>query len=195
MSFRQSNFGVFDIETTEEINEDDSREQAILTVLSISFISSIDQEPLFFIRKGDSLEDCKDLVRRFLSCVEQKASEFKTKFPERFTDSLNLILKTEAERRKIWAQKRAEGIPADENKLELFPASWKNWLRSMATYRIYGFNSARFDTRVLAPQMFDVILDDLDNEPRMKGSKKPKFNVLKESSNIFRNFGGQNVDS
>ena len=179
MSFKQSNFGVFDIETTEEINEDDSREQAILTVLSISFVSSIDQEPLFFVRNGDSLSDCKDLVRRFLDCVEQKSAEFRTSFPEKFTDSLNEILKIEAERRKIWAQRRAEGIPAEENKLELFPASWKSWLRSMTTYRCYGFNSSRFDSRVLAPLLFDAVLFDMEKESNLKGCKKPKLNVLK----------------
>ena len=185
LNFKQSHFGVFDIETSEEINEDDSREQAILSCLSVSFASSLDNKPYFFVRSGDTLEDAKELVRRFLDCVEEKAAAFKSTFPAKFQESLAEILKIEAERREVHKRKQEEGIPAKENKLELFPTSWKSWLRSMTTYKCFGFNSSRFDCRVLAPHLFDHLLDDMAENQCLKGTKKPKLSVLKLRSKFF----------
>ena len=187
LTFRQDSFSVFDIETTEEITEDDSREKAILSCLSISFASSIDNKPYFFVRNGDTLEDAKDLVKRFLDCVEEKAVEFKSTFPEKFQESLATIHKIESERREEHKRRQEEGVPPQENKLELFPASWKSWLRSMSTFKCFGFNSSRFDCRVLAPQLFDVLLDDMAKESNLKGVKKPKLSVLKVWSNFCPN--------
>ena len=179
LGFKQKEFSCFDIETTEALTEDDSREKAILSTLSISFASSLDEEPLFFVRQGDTLEDGKDLIRRFMTAVEEKATAFLETFPQKFQESLAQMAKIEAERRNIWNRKRDEGIPDSENKLELFPVAWKTWLHSMTTFRCYGFNSASFDTRVLAPQMFDCILASVENELTARGQKKPKFSVLK----------------
>ena len=188
LNFKQTNFCVFDIETTEEICEDDSRERAILSVLSISFASSLDNKPYFFVRNGDTLEDAKDLVKRFLDCVEEKAVDFKSTFPDKFQESLTTILKIESERREEHKRRQEEGVPPQENKLELFPASWKSWLRSMSTFKCFGFNSSRFDCRVIAPQLFDVLLDDMAKERNLKGTQKPKLSVLKLWSKFLNKY-------
>ena len=185
LNFKQPNFGCFDIETTESISDDDTREKAILATLSISFASSIDCEPVFLVRNGDTLQDGKDLVQRFFKVIQEKAAVFKTTVPQKFEDALSEIAKIESERYKQWKQRQTEGVPPAENKLELFPSSWKNWLRSMCTFKIYGFNSAKFDTRVLAPIMFDVMLRNIDCQPSGKGIKKPKLSVLKRQENYF----------
>ena len=178
VNFRQESFSVFDIETTEILNDDEeSREKAILSTLSISFADSEDREATFMVRDGDSLEDGKKLVQRFINLIESKAASFtERKVPTKFRESLEEIRKIEADRRKQWQQRRNEGIPFNENKLELFPVAWKNWLRSNCTYRIYGFNSSKFDNRVLAPLLFDELLNSDENK---------KISVLKRQTSYF----------
>ena len=185
LNFRQDKFGVYDIETVEEITDGMSREKAILSTLSIAFAGSQDEKAIFMHREGDTPNDAKDLVRSFLLEVELKAKEFQEEnVPKKFVESLDKISDIESTRRKIWQQRREEGIPDAENKLELFPVEWKNWLRSMCTYRIYGYNSARFDARVLAPHLFDLLLTELKNDESNERTKN-KINVLKRQQSYF----------
>ena len=108
--------------------------------MSISFASSLDKDPVFMIRNGDTVADAKELIETFLNVIKNKAEEFKATVPQKFQESLDRISKIEKERWDLWKQRRDEGIPGDQNKLELFPVSWKQWLTNMVTYRIFGFN-------------------------------------------------------
>ena len=162
-----------------------SREKAILSTLSIAFADSDDTNAKVIVRNGDTLEDGKDLIVEFLIQVEAKARKFQEeKVPAKFLNSLETIAKIESERRETWKNRKNEGIPDSENKLELFPVAWKQWLRSMCTYRIYGYNSSRFDARVLAPGLFDILLTELSTNGSDEKTKK-KINVLKRNQSYF----------
>ena len=184
LTYKQDWYGVFDIETSETLTDDHLRERAILSTLSISFMTSRDDKPMFFVREGDLLEDGKQLVHRFLVEVEKKAAAFSESVPKIFFQSLEKILAIEAARREEWKQRQQEGIPSSDNKLVLFPAAWKAWLRSMTTFRIYGFNSSRFDARVLAPALFDIVLNELQTD-NQKEKRKNKIDVLKRQTSYF----------
>ena len=159
INFKQDTFGCYDIETTEQLTGDESREKAILSCLSISFADSNDTKASFFYRKGETLDDGKNLISEFLQEIERKASEFKrTRVPAIFEESLMKMYEIENERREKWKKAKESGIPDSDNRLELFPVSWKQWLKNHQQYRIFGFNSSKFDSKVIAPFLFDIIL-------------------------------------
>ena len=186
LNFCQDNFMCFDIETSETICEGDSREKAILSVLSISIASTDDTEAFCMVREGDTVEDGKNLVKSFLQELESRALAFnETHVPAKFSSSLALITETEQKRREEWKRRKEEGIPDSENPLILYPTEWKQWLRSMTTFRVYGFNSAKFDTRVIAPMMFDSVLTEMESDGSTGRGNKKKINVLKRSQTYF----------
>ena len=186
LNFCQDNFCCFDIETSETICEEDAREKAILSVLSISIASSDEMEATCLIRDGDSVEDGKNLVQLFLVELEARAINFNANHvPAKFSTSLASISEIESKRREEWKRRKDEGIPDAENPLVLFPTAWKQWLRSMTTYRVYGFNSSKFDARVLAPHLFDLILTNVDSDGSSGRGNKKKINVLKRSQTYF----------
>ena len=55
----------------------------------------------------------------------------------------------------------------------------------MTTFRVYGFNSAKFDTRVIAPMMFDSVLTEMESDGSNGRGNKKKINVLKKSQTYF----------
>ena len=184
LTYKQDWYGVYDIETCETLTDDHIRERAILSTLSISFMTSRDDKPTFLVKENDSLEAGKELVKRFLIEIEKKAAAFTESVPKIFFQSLEKILAIEAARRQEWKQRQQEGIPSAENKLVLFPVAWKSWLRSMTTFRVYGFNSSRFDARVLAPALFDIVLNELQTDNKKEKSKN-KIDVLKRQTSYF----------
>ena len=57
----------------------------------------------------------------------------------------------------------------------------------MQTFKVYGFNSQRFDTKVIANNMFDTILTELEARDAASGGKRKKIylEVLKRGSAYF----------
>jgi len=184
LEFVQKHYAVFDIETAEELNEDDTREQAVLKLLSISLISTFDTDPICFIREDDTANACQEVVVNFINELESRASKFAATVPQKFRESLEYIADEEKKRRDEKDRCEKEGIPYE---LVLFPNSWKRWLRSMLTFKVYGFNSQRFDTKVIALDMFHTILRELEHQvANGRGRrKKPFIEVLKRGSAYF----------
>ena len=181
VGYSQKLIACYDIETLETIIDGDERERAVLKVCSISMMSSWEEGPNCIVRQGDTEEDGVVLVKSFITYLEKQAIEFTEKTPSKFKESLEWIYGEEKKRRDEQKRCRQEGIAYT---LQLFPVSWKQYLRSMITFKIYGFNSAKFDAKVLAPILFNLKLNEVQAD---ENGKKPKANVdvLKRGSSYF----------
>ena len=179
VGYLQRSYCAYDIETTEELCHSDTRQKAILKLLSISVMSTFDKEPTCFVREEDNDEASKHVVQQFITFVETKAVEFEAKTPIKFSESLIKIKEIESERRAEQKRCREEGVPY---KLVLFPIEWKMWLKAVTTFKLFSFNGQRFDTKVLAPQLFSQKLDDQVGTDK---TGKRHIDVLKRGSSYF----------
>ena len=176
MGYITRSFAAYDIETTEEIQDDDTREKATLKLLSISYISRFDTEPQCFVRENDSQEACGRVVEQFLAAVDEGAKKFEAETPTIFAESLAAIKEIEKTRRAEQQRCRKEKIPY---KLELFPTEWKMWLSAVTTFKCYSFNGSRFDLKVLGANLFSQKLASVAN------SRRKYLEVLRRGSSYF----------
>jgi hypothetical protein len=158
VGFRQKSYLTWDCETLESPNDDDSREQAILSLASISIISSLDEKPTCFIRSGDGQDDVLNLVRAFIDFIEQKCLEFNEATPKKFQESLKFIKDEEQKMYAARKEARENGIKMPP--LKLYPAAWKRFLKNNCTLKCYSYNGGKFDMKVISEQFFVLKTND-----------------------------------
>ena len=180
LNFTQRNMASYDIETLETVQDNDTRQQAILKLLSISIMSTFDDTPTCIVRHDDTNESSANVVEQFLRILEEKAKQFNETVPSKFRESLESIRTIEKERREEHKRLKNEGIKSE---LVLFPAEWKVWLRSKMTFKVFAFNGQRFDTKVLAPMLFNAKL--CDQEMTCGRKKGNGVKILKRGSAYF----------
>jgi hypothetical protein len=172
VGFRQDKFLCWDIETLESPNLDETREEAILNLVSISLMASFEEQPICLSREGDKNSDIENLVIEFLALLEQKALEFEARTPSKFKESLRYMKTKEDEQKAIQKQCNSDNVPAP--KIEFFPHSWKNHLQNRITFKCFSFNGSKFDNKFITNVLF-----------KKKTDQNTTINVLKMGSKYF----------
>ncbi|CAG5101819.1 Oidioi.mRNA.OKI2018_I69.chr1.g14.t1.cds [Oikopleura dioica] len=161
--FRKTRFVTFDIETMERPIEETTKSTTVhseLRLLSIAIGSNFGYQR-FLIRRSDENDAAKQLVQKFVDEIEDLAVSEETYLPSELKDAIqNLknidINSVNAERKMKVRYLRRE-------------------LTNYAKMDIYGFNSAKFDLKVLSPYLIPILM-------KKYGSK---FTSIKKGTHYF----------
>ena len=167
LEYRQEFLAAFDLETLEtkniDLQDSDTVTDAFLGLASIAIatnLTDISDETFpdqCYVRVDDSHQSIQDICDKFLGHVFFLAGLYQDTIPEAIQD---VILKLESDEPEI--------------KFSKFKTKKQTWLRHLKKYQgfnCYGFNSGKFDIKVLLPLILNYCKrHSVTMEPIKKGT-------------------------
>ena len=139
--FRQKFLASWDIETLEVESDLTSIQQAVHKVASIAVASNLPNQPdKFFVRESSKAEDGQKLVDDFLDELFRLEACYNKIIPSEIKQAKEKLKDVEDQ---VFSKERTQ-----KQKL-------KNFINNYFTFPVYGFNSGKFDTKVIIAAIYD----------------------------------------